>query len=113
MSETTCVFVLSVPGEPRRVRLEAVNSTAVRVQWRAPLEREQNGVIRGYQVLYLRIDDREQGVGRTRVYDVMDGLCILVSFLDALTMLVWLMLIREKLEAFRDLKTTENSAATW
>lgn len=71
---------MSVPGEPRRVRLEAVNSTAVHVQWRPPLEREQNGVIRGYQVLYLRIDDREQSVGRTRVYDVMDGQCIIIFF---------------------------------
>jgi len=64
---------ISVPGEPRRVRLEAINSTTVRVQWRPPLEREQNGVIRGYQVLYMRIGDREEGVGGTRVYDVMDG----------------------------------------
>jgi len=63
----------SVPGEPRRVRLEAVNSTAVHVQWRPPLEREQNGVIRGYQVLFMRIDDRHEGIGDTRVYDVMDG----------------------------------------
>jgi len=55
------------------VRLEAVNSTAVHVQWRPPLEREKNGVIRGYQVLFMRIDDRQQGIGNTRVYDVMDG----------------------------------------
>jgi len=58
-----------VPGEPRRVRLDAVNSTAVHIQWRPPLEREQNGVIRGYQVLYMRIDEREEGIGGTRVYD--------------------------------------------
>ena len=55
------------------MRLNAVNSTAVHVQWRPPLEREQNGVIRGYQVLYMRIDDRAEDVGGTRVYDVMDG----------------------------------------
>jgi len=55
------------------VRLEAVNSTAVRVQWRPPLEREQNGVIRGYQVLYFQIGDREENIGRNHVYDVMDG----------------------------------------
>jgi len=81
----------TVPGEPRRVRLEAINSTAVRVQWRPPLEREQNGVIRGYQVLYLRLGDREEGIGRTRVYDVMDGECSLfylsVSAFSALTCL--------------------------
>ena len=55
------------------MRLEAVNSTAVRVLWRPPLEREQNGVIRGYQVLYMRIDERQESVGGTRVYDVMGG----------------------------------------
>lgn len=70
VSTYACVVV---PGEPRRVRLEAINSTTVHVQWRPPLEREQNGVIRGYQVLYMRIDDQEEGVGGTRVYDVMDG----------------------------------------
>jgi len=26
-------------------------------------------VIRGYQVLYMRIDEREEGIGGTRVYD--------------------------------------------
>ena len=62
------------------MRLEAVNSTAVHVQWRPPLEREQNGVIRGYQVLYMRIDEREEGVGGTRVYDVMGGQYSSLSF---------------------------------
>ena len=46
-----------VPGEPRRVRADVVNSTAIRVQWRPPddlSDRTQtstvSGVIRGYRV---------------------------------------------------------------
>ena len=72
-SHALACLCLSVPGEPRKVKLEAINSTAVVVQWRPPADRELNGVIRGYQVLYLKLDDREEGVGETRVYDVNDG----------------------------------------
>jgi len=43
-----------VPGEVRRLRLEAVNSTAISVQWQPPLDRDLNGVIRGYQIHYTR-----------------------------------------------------------
>jgi len=45
----------SVPGEPRRLRLEAVNSTALLVQWLPPNDREHNGVIRGYQIHYSHV----------------------------------------------------------
>lgn len=46
-----------MPGEPRRIRLEAVNSTVISVQWQPPLDREQNGVIRGYQIHFARVVD--------------------------------------------------------
>jgi len=42
----------SVLGEPRRLRLEAINSTSVLVEWRPPAESDRRGVIRGYQVVY-------------------------------------------------------------
>ena len=54
-----------VPGEPRRIRADVVNSTAIRVQWRPPdtttqsddhtLTSPLSGVIRGYRV-YVSVD---------------------------------------------------------
>jgi len=56
------VSVAVVPGEPRRVRADVVNSTAIRVQWRPPddgsahtLTPTVSGVIRGYRV-YVSVD---------------------------------------------------------
>lgn len=47
-----CVW-RTVLGEPRRLRLEAINSTSVLVAWRPPAEaRRRGGVIRGYRVVY-------------------------------------------------------------
>jgi len=61
------------------VRLEAVNSTAIGVNWQAPLDRELNGVIRGYQIHYARTShDDHMIVGpssgsRGGIYDTMNG----------------------------------------
>jgi len=55
---------VAVPGEPRRIRADVVNSTAVKVQWRSPdggSDDDQattsvvSGVIRGYRV-YVSVD---------------------------------------------------------
>ncbi|XP_031430443.1 protein tyrosine phosphatase receptor type Fa isoform X9 [Clupea harengus] len=49
-----------VPGAPpRRVEAEAVNSTALRVTWKPPLATKQHGQIRGYQVVYSRLENGE------------------------------------------------------
>ncbi|XP_076135118.1 protein tyrosine phosphatase receptor type Fa isoform X3 [Alosa pseudoharengus] len=49
-----------VPGAPpRRVEVEAVNSTALRVTWKPPLAAKQHGQIRGYQVVYSRLENGE------------------------------------------------------
>lgn len=39
-----------VPGEPRHVKVMALNSTTINVRWKAPGNRERNGLIRGYQI---------------------------------------------------------------
>lgn len=53
------VFV-AVPGAPpRRVEVEVINSTALRVAWKPPLVQKQHGEIRGYQVVYSRVEDGE------------------------------------------------------
>lgn len=43
-------WLITVPGDPQDVRATFINSTAVRVQWRPPLEKERNGIIRGYHI---------------------------------------------------------------
>ncbi|XP_042613485.1 receptor-type tyrosine-protein phosphatase F-like isoform X9 [Cyprinus carpio] len=50
----------SMPGAPpRRVEVDNVNSTALRVSWKAPLQQKQHGQIRGYQVVYSRLENGE------------------------------------------------------
>lgn len=41
---------LTVPGEPQNVQARPVNSSAVEVSWDPPVDKDQNGVIRGYQI---------------------------------------------------------------
>jgi len=58
--------------------VEAVNSTAVSIQWQAPLDRELNGVIRGYQIHYARTSNDDHTVvgpsaSRGGIYDTMNG----------------------------------------
>uniref|UniRef100_A0A672MBG1 Receptor-type tyrosine-protein phosphatase F n=1 Tax=Sinocyclocheilus grahami TaxID=75366 RepID=A0A672MBG1_SINGR len=49
-----------VPGAPpRRVEVDNVNSTALRVSWKPPLQQKQHGQIRGYQVVYSRLENGE------------------------------------------------------
>lgn len=40
----------TVPGEPQDVRVNVINSTALSVQWKPPLEKDRNGIIRGYHI---------------------------------------------------------------
>ena len=47
-----------VPGAPpRRLEAYALNSTAFRASWKPPLPVKQHGQIRGYQVIYTRLEN--------------------------------------------------------
>ncbi|XP_028856335.1 receptor-type tyrosine-protein phosphatase S isoform X7 [Denticeps clupeoides] len=60
-----------VPGAPpRRVEVEVLNSTAIKVMWRSLLPGRQNGQIRGYQVHYVRVENGESR-GLPLIKDVM------------------------------------------
>uniref|UniRef100_A0A671SDS7 protein-tyrosine-phosphatase n=1 Tax=Sinocyclocheilus anshuiensis TaxID=1608454 RepID=A0A671SDS7_9TELE len=49
-----------VPGAPpRRVEVEVLNSTSIKVMWRSLLPGKQHGQIRGYQVHYVRVENGE------------------------------------------------------
>ncbi|BFZ00058.1 hypothetical protein BsWGS_03097 [Bradybaena similaris] len=64
-----------VPGEPRKVKVEAVNSTAIFVEWEAPTPKEQNGIIRGYQVHYIEANSGDEPVpgAREQSFDTHDS----------------------------------------
>ncbi|XP_026179391.1 protein tyrosine phosphatase receptor type Fa [Mastacembelus armatus] len=50
----------SMPGAPpRKVEADALNSTALRVTWKPPLSVKQHGQIRGYQLVYSRLENGE------------------------------------------------------
>ncbi|CAM5136593.1 unnamed protein product [Eretmochelys imbricata] len=60
-----------VPGAPpRKVEVESVNSTAIRVSWKLPLSNKQHGQIRGYQVTYVKLENDEPQ-GQPVIKDVM------------------------------------------
>ena len=62
----------TVPGEPRRVRVEALNSTAIRIEWQPPKRDERHGIVRGYHIHFYKVDDRGVPVGDRHRYDTMD-----------------------------------------
>ncbi|KAK2816005.1 hypothetical protein Q5P01_026472, partial [Channa striata] len=50
----------SMPGAPpRKVEADAHNSTTIRVTWKPPLSVKQHGQIRGYQLVYSRLENGE------------------------------------------------------
>lgn len=63
-----CVAVPSAP--PRKVEVESVNSTAIRVSWKLPISNKQHGQIRGYQVTYVKLENNEPR-GQPVIKDVM------------------------------------------
>uniref|UniRef100_A0A4W5QE29 protein-tyrosine-phosphatase n=1 Tax=Hucho hucho TaxID=62062 RepID=A0A4W5QE29_9TELE len=61
----------AIPGAPpRRVEVEVLNSTALKVMWRSLLPGRQHGQIRGYQVHYVRVENGESR-GLPLIKDVM------------------------------------------
>uniref|UniRef100_A0A8C6Q452 protein-tyrosine-phosphatase n=1 Tax=Nothobranchius furzeri TaxID=105023 RepID=A0A8C6Q452_NOTFU len=61
----------AIPGaSPRRVEVEVLNSTALKVMWRSVIPGKQNGQIRGYQVHYVRVENGESR-GLPLIKDVM------------------------------------------
>ncbi|XP_077445131.1 receptor-type tyrosine-protein phosphatase delta-like isoform X26 [Stigmatopora argus] len=57
-------------GPPRKVEVEAVNSTSIKVIWRSPMPTKQHGQIRGYQVHYVRMLNGEP-VGQPVIKDIL------------------------------------------
>lgn len=65
------LLFFAVPGaSPRRVEVEVLNSTALKVMWRSVTPGKQNGQIRGYQVHYVRVENGESR-GHPFIKDLM------------------------------------------
>ncbi|KAJ3595036.1 hypothetical protein NHX12_004341, partial [Muraenolepis orangiensis] len=59
-----------VPGAPpKKLEVTAVNSTAIRVTWKPPMQGKQHGQIRGYQVIFSRLENDEPR-GQPNIMDV-------------------------------------------
>ena len=68
---TVCPVCVTVPSAPpRKVEVESVNSTAIRVSWKLPISNKQHGQIRGYQVTYVKLENNEPR-GQPVIKDVM------------------------------------------
>ncbi|XP_054161906.1 tyrosine-protein phosphatase Lar-like isoform X2 [Oppia nitens] len=63
-----------VPGEPRDVRATALNSTSILVEWLAPIHKEQNGLIRGYQIHVQEVNGNGDLINDPIRFDVADGM---------------------------------------
>ncbi|XP_077598520.1 receptor-type tyrosine-protein phosphatase delta isoform X21 [Stigmatopora nigra] len=57
-------------GPPRKVEVEAVNSSSIKVIWRSPMPTKQHGQIRGYQVHYVRMQNGEP-MGQPVIKDIL------------------------------------------
>ncbi|XP_061108053.1 receptor-type tyrosine-protein phosphatase delta-like [Conger conger] len=57
-------------GPPRKVEVEAVNSSSVKVVWRSPVPNRQHGQIRGYQVHYVKMVNGEP-TGQPVIKDIL------------------------------------------
>ncbi|KAL3172893.1 hypothetical protein MRX96_012639 [Rhipicephalus microplus] len=61
-----------VPGEPRTVKVTALNSTALAVSWKPPSNRDRNGLIRGYQIHVQEMNRHGDLINEPLRYDVAD-----------------------------------------
>jgi Fibronectin type III domain len=59
--------VLAPSAPPQSVHGEAVDSTSIRVAWSPPPEDHQNGVIKGYRVLYAEANSNDDDVSSSSV----------------------------------------------
>lgn len=64
------VFLPVPSGPPRKVEVEALNSSSVKVIWRSPMPTKQHGQIRGYQVHYVRMLNGEP-TGQPAIKDIL------------------------------------------
>ncbi|XP_037883994.1 tyrosine-protein phosphatase Lar isoform X4 [Glossina fuscipes] len=64
-----------VPGDPQDVKANSLNSTSIHVNWKPPLEKDRNGIIRGYHIHVQEVRDEGKGyLNEPLKFDVVDAL---------------------------------------
>ncbi|XP_051859128.1 tyrosine-protein phosphatase Lar isoform X1 [Drosophila sulfurigaster albostrigata] len=64
-----------VPGDPQDVKATPLNSTSIHVSWKPPLEKDRNGIIRGYHIHVQEMRDEGKGfLNEPFKFDVVDML---------------------------------------
>lgn len=64
------LWCAAVPGAPpRKVEADVINATALRMSWKPPLTLKQHGQIRGYQLVYSRLEKGEPH-GQPMIVDI-------------------------------------------
>lgn len=64
---------LIVPERPRKMNAAVKNATTIDVEWLPPNQKGQNGIIRGYLIYIQPVDERDELIGDTYKYNIMDG----------------------------------------
>lgn len=64
---------------PRKVVTETLNSSSIRVTWKAPLPVKQSGQIQGYHVICSRLRNREPH-GQPAIIDVSNPKAQVTNF---------------------------------
>ena len=65
--------VFAVPGDPRKVKVEVINSTCMFVEWEEP--KDTNGRIRGYLVYYIKVNSNDEPLSGSpeQYHDTFNG----------------------------------------
>lgn len=54
-----------MPGDPQEVKATPINSTSIHVTWKPPLEKDRNGIIRGYHIHVQEVRDEVSFIMKT------------------------------------------------
>lgn len=65
------IFECLVPGDPQEVKATPLNSTSIHVNWKPPLEKDRNGIIRGYHIHVQEVRDEVRFLLQFRLYGLL------------------------------------------
>lgn len=60
-----------MPGDPQEVKATPLNSTSIHVNWKPPLEKDRNGIIRGYHIHVQEVRDEVRFLLNSRLYSLL------------------------------------------
>lgn len=60
-----------MPGDPQEVKATPLNSTSIHVNWKPPLEKDRNGIIRGYHIHVQEVRDEVRFLLKSSLYSLL------------------------------------------